>query len=161
PIRGEDDVKLEPLVSSGVRHRDLAGNDGELAFMYTETTSATLTRSVLKPELPFEIIAPKQELLNIWEAPFFYSDSRHDFLVTTEEQLVWVRSFPGYGIFPNAGAPQAAQIPRLVVRPVPPPKLQIWGDRGPITTDRGVVDSMPMQTLVSEDAYIRQGLPTT
>ena len=46
------------------------------------------------------------------------------------------------------------------MQPAPPPKAKVWGERGPLVPEPGVVDPVPMQRLVTEDAYIRQGLAT-
>ncbi len=160
PIPGE--IAPVPLVSAPLSDRDFAGdNKQDLAFQYSDVTNADLKRDILKTQIPFDVINPRHKLQDIWNAPIFFADSRHVFLVTTAEQPVWVRSYGGYGIIDNAGVLQAAQIPPLVVQTAPPPKSKFWGDGGPIGPDLGVVNPAPMQRLVTEDAYIRQGLGTT
>ena len=151
-----------PPASAPVKRRALAGDKKhQFAFKYSGVTGADFTREILETQIPFELIGPRHELQDIWNAPVFFADSRHVFVVTTEERPVWIRQFEGFGISVSPGVLQAAQIPPLVVQTAPPPKPTFWGERGPIAPDRGVVDPVPMQTLVSEDAYIRLGLPTT
>lgn len=160
PVRGED--TQPPDASPFFVRRDFSGDyKKDLAFEYQNLTGADFRPDILKASIPFELSTPRHELQDIWNAPFFFADSRHVFLVKTAEQPVWIRSYGGYGIFDNPGILQAAQIPPLVVQTAPPPKPKSWGDRGPIGPDLGLVDPAPMQRLVTEDAYIRQGLGTT
>ncbi|HKZ55346.1 MAG TPA: neuraminidase-like domain-containing protein [Anaerolineales bacterium] len=162
PVRGDDVYAVGPPLSIPVRRRDLAGDSTRsFALKYSKVTGPDVTREILLPQLPFGIINPRHELQDAWNSPFFFADSRHVFLVTTKEQPVWVRNYGRYDIFVNPDVVKVAQIPPLVVQTPPPPKPKFWGEGGPIGSDRGVVDPAPMQRLVTEDAYIRQGLGTT
>ncbi|GLV54150.1 hypothetical protein KDH_09990 [Dictyobacter sp. S3.2.2.5] len=162
PVRGEDIVVPVPPASAPARRRDPAGDyTRDLAFKYSDGTGPDLVREILQTPLPFEVITPKHDLRDSWDAPFLFADSRHVFLVTTQEQSVWIRNYGGYGILEPPGLLQAAQIPPLVVQTAPPPKPKFWGDGGPIGSDSGVIDPVSMQRFVTEDAYIRQGLGTT
>jgi hypothetical protein len=128
---------------------------------YTDPTGADFTRDILKTQIPFEFIDPRHELQNIWDAPFFFADRRHVFLVTTEEQPGWIRDYGGYGILDNPIVVTMPTIPPLVVQPAPPTRPRLWGGGGPIGSDAGVIAPALMQRFVTEDAYIRQGLGTT
>jgi hypothetical protein len=162
PVRGDDEVTLVPSASPPVSRRDFAGdNKQDFAFKYSDPTGADFTQKILRTQIPFEFINPTHALQDIWDAPIFFADSRHVFLVTTEERPVRVRNYGDFGIFVNAGVMNAEQIPALVVQTAPPPKPKFWGDGGPISPDRGVVDPAPMQRLITEDTYLRQGLSIT
>jgi hypothetical protein len=142
------------------------GDKYDLTSIYsvvTGTESFAYIRVILKPQSPLSSIMEAENYLlqDEWNAPFFVADSRHVFLVTTQEHPVWVRDYGSYGIFDNAGVMNAEQIPPLVVQTAPLPKPKVWGDRGPISPERGAVDPAPMQRFITEDAYIRRGLPIT
>ncbi|GHO71423.1 hypothetical protein KSC_103150 [Ktedonobacter sp. SOSP1-52] len=162
PIRGEDTVAPVPPAPAPVRRRDLAGDyTQDFAFKYSDVTGTDFMREILQTPIPFEVITPRHALQDSWNAPLFFADSRHAFLVTTQEQSVWMRSYGGYGILDTPGVMQTAQIPPLVVQTTPLPKPRFWGDGAPIESDPGVIDPALMQRFVTEDAYIRQGLSTT
>ena len=161
PVRGEDVVKPAGPGKQFLKSRDFAGTATELAFAYSQPPAPPLTRHILEPQMAFTVVTPRHELWNAWDAPFLYSDSRHAFFVTSEAHAVRLPTFDGYGILPTVGERTLAKIPPLVVQSPPPPKPQVWGERGVAAPGRGVADPMPLRAFVSEDAYIRQGLPTT
>jgi hypothetical protein len=111
--------------------------------------------------MPFQLVFPRHELTDPWSAPFFMEDRRNVFYVMTEQQSVWIWDYMGYGIAANPGDVQKPNLPHLVLeesQQIPP---KYWGDGGPIGPDPGIVDPAPMRRLITEDAYIRQGLATT
>jgi hypothetical protein len=96
----------------------------------------------------------------VWDAPFFFADSRHSFYVTTSEQMTSVWEYDGYGIPSAQIDPQAANIPPIVLAQKPglPDKA------GPVMSGINVAVgdySSSIQRFVSEDAYIRTGIGTT
>lgn len=127
---------------------------------YDHFLHGTLTRDILGDPLPFNTVETHHPLPDIWDAPFFFEDSRNVFYVTTQEQQVSVINFPGYGAVFNPGHLQAAELPPLVIKQDPnllgtPRTL---GNGGRVNPDPGVIDPVAMQNFVSEDAYIRQGI---
>lgn len=161
PSRGDDEVAPVPPASPPVRRRVFAGNPRQdFALKYSDPVGGDFTREILKTQMAFELIDPRHDLQDTWDAPVFFGDSRHVFLVTTEEKPVWVRNYGGYGIFDNPGMMESARIPPLVVQP-PPPRPKFRGDGGPMTSPLGIVDPAPMRRFVTEDVYIHQGLGTT
>ena len=68
-----------------------------------------------------------------------------------------------YGVHVNPGLTQVTKIPPLVLKidPEVGVKPKLWGDGGPIGPDLGIIDPGPMKRLITEDAYIRQGIDTT
>jgi hypothetical protein len=148
--------------------RSMGTFSGDFTIVYSEgflvfnpnggSLGQPLTRPVLKNELEGRAIQPNHTLQDTWDAPFFYEDSRHVFMVSTSERIVMVREFGGFG-YEVSPLQQKFNIPPLVQRPVVvmPDKI------GPITTgrDAGVVDPAPIERFVSEDAYINKGLGTT
>jgi hypothetical protein len=161
PIRGDAGVVAVPSAFAPERRRDLAGDPRDFALKYSDVTGADFTREILTTQIPFGVIDPRHQLRDAWDVPVFFTDSRHVFLVTSEEQPIWVGGYGGYGIFVDPGVLQEAQIPPLVVPTAPPPKPKFWGDGGPIVADGGVVDPASMRRFITEDAYIRRGLGTT
>jgi hypothetical protein len=120
----------------------------------------TLTPHLLSNQIPDRTVETTHPLQNIWLAPFFYEDSRHAFYVTTTEQQLWVSDYEKYGVLADLGIRRLATIPPLVfqVDPRGLVKPKPWGDGEPIRTNPGVIDPAPMKRLVTEDAYIRQGI---
>jgi hypothetical protein len=162
PVRGDEIyTPLQPRPVSAKR-RFLADESGhEFAFRYTDITGADFTRDILKTSLPFEFISPRHELADPWNAPAFFADSRHVFLVTSEEQRVPVRDYGGFGILDTLGVLEGTRLPALVTETAPPARPKFWGDGGPIGGELGAVDTAAMQRFVTEDANIHQGLSIT
>lgn len=115
-------------------------------------------RQVLKNLLHDHTIQPRHMLQDVWNAPFFYEDSRHVFYVTTTAEPVTIYTPNGY--FPITIPPkQDLVIPPLVFEP----RVPIIPDLlGPIATGKhpGVLDTTPIKRFVSEDAYITKALST-
>jgi hypothetical protein len=142
PVRGEDTTP--PSLGQVDRRVPLTDNSyrNDFAFSYDDQAGRQLPRSILKPATqppPFTTVVPKQDLADPWNAPMFFADTRHVFLVTTREQPVWVRDFGGYGIVGGtAGNRDAVQIPPLVIQPPPTPR-----------------------PTISTDGFLHRGLPST
>lgn len=115
-------------------------------------------RPVLATELEDKAVQPNHVLQNPLSAPFLYEDGRHVFYVTTNERIVHIREWNGYGI--DIGqVNESIAIPRLVFKPA-----EVIPERfGSIVPapNVGVVDHAPIERLVSEDAYIPRAIATT
>jgi hypothetical protein len=122
------------------------------SILYFDSGGQFIFRRLLTPNGPERVAEPTHELADIWNAPYFYEDRHHAFLVTSEQRPVWIRDFTNYGVAVNPNLAQLAEL-RPLVLPPPPPRL---GPRA-----GGSVDSTALKTLVTEDAYINKGLPTT
>jgi len=159
PVPTEEDPPTQYALS--VRQRAFVGNyQNDFAFEYADT-GVDLRHSILKTQIPFEFITPGHELQDIWNAPLFFTDRRHVFLVTTQEHSVVLPKYANYGILDHTVMMNAAQIPPLVGQPASPPKPKVWGDGGSIRQKLEEVDPTSMQQFITEDAYIRRGLPIT
>lgn len=90
-----------------------------------------------------------------WDTPFFYSDSRHTFYVTTSERLVRVPQRPSFGIDDEPTIFEL-EIPPLYMTPRP----LIPDPIGPYTRQPGfgVTDPSPLAVFITEDAYLRHGI---
>jgi hypothetical protein len=122
------------------------------SILYIDADGKFTYRRLLTPNGPDRVAEPTHELTDIWNAPFFYEDRHHAFLVTSEQQAVWIRDFPNYVVATNLNVSQNAQIAPLVLT-APPHKPRILGD--------GSFDPASIRQLVTEDAYINKGLETT
>jgi hypothetical protein len=117
------------------------------------------SQSVLTNSVADSTTDPHQPLSGQpWEAPFFYSDARYVFYVTTDERLVPVRWWKDIGVVPRTKKP-TAEIPKLVF----PPLTQFDPGPGvPVTRQPGfgAVDPSPLEYFVTEDAYLNAALGT-
>jgi hypothetical protein len=129
---------------------------------YSHTTY--WSRPVLKvPDgMHYSAFGPNHTLPKPWDAPFFFQDSRNVFFVTTEEQKVWIHTYPHYGVSVNPGFKEVTQIPPLVLQIDPgllvKPRLQPLGNGRPNDPDPGAFDPTALRSFVSEDAYINKGI---
>ncbi|MGI8960802.1 MAG: neuraminidase-like domain-containing protein [Bryobacteraceae bacterium] len=139
-LPGKDRFLRAPLDPFGIYYLD-------------SVTSKVLFRPLPKPNDPYSVTEPVHELDDRWNAPFFYEDRHYAFLVTSEQQPVWIRNFPNYGVTVNANLSQSARIAQLVLSAPPAPKR-------PVTVS-GPVDQASIRRLVSEDAYINKAITTT
>ena len=149
---------LKPF--TGLYYRRYQARGGYLHY------DSKFQHTVLQPPNRFKLIEPCNTWLNLkrpFETPFFFSDSRHVFFVTTTEQQVWIPDYTGYymEIKVNIHPGIMATLPGLVIKTDPQKEVgpTFWGGGGPIGP--GVIDPAPMQRFVTEDAYIRQGIGTT
>jgi hypothetical protein len=139
------------------------GPDATFSVEYKKSTpdipTLLLERDVLTASTKMLAVQPNHAVSNGWDAPFFFGDRQYVFYVTTAETPVWVRDYPGIGVFID---PTKIKIPPLVFeqpRGVFPPRF--WGDGGPIGPDPGVIDPLPMQQLINQGTNIRQGIAVT
>jgi len=109
---------------------------------------------VLGNKIGNRTIEPYHKLQNPWEAPFFYSDSRHVFYVNTKKSLVPLPLWPlYYGSLDNV---VNASISSLIMAEYEPP------GPGPYEFGlTGLSNSTSMKRFVSEDAYINKALAMT
>jgi hypothetical protein len=118
-------------------------------FAPTETDIEHKVLKVLEGKVP-PCMQPTQKLQNAWEAPFFYSDSRHVFYVTTETGFKPIQQSLSYYVAWDS--PVYVSLPPLIIpdyRPGP----------GPRTFDlAGLEDPASMNRFVSQDASIKRGL---
>ncbi|MGH9751738.1 MAG: neuraminidase-like domain-containing protein, partial [Blastocatellia bacterium] len=131
----------------------------------TETSTSALkvsydnaSHSVLNNGVGDRTIEPAHPIIgNPWDTPFFYEDSRHVFYVTTAERLVTVPQWNDFGVVVTPPL-KALDIPPLVFQPVETIPDLI----GPVSKQPGfgVIDPVPMERFVTEDAYISRGIGT-
>ena len=131
-----------------------------LGFEYMSFPAGTeITRDkVVQPSIRYELLRQNQGR-DEWDAPFFVSDARHAFYVTTTEQQVHIFDHFDYGVSINPVLVDIAKMPPLVLAEIPQkvrPKFP--GDGGPIGPDPRVIDPAPMRQFISEDAYIQRGI---
>ena len=122
--------------------------------------------TVLQPPDRFRLKEPCNTWLMLqrpFETPFFFSDSRHVFFVTPTEQQVWIPAFTGYTIETQPEFGMVAKLPDMVFKTDPRKEAgpKFWGDGGPVGPDLSVIDPVPMQRFVTDDAYIHKGIGTT
>jgi hypothetical protein len=103
-------------------------------------------------------VMPLHGLQRPWDAPFFYADSRHVFLVSTAERIVRLLDWDGFTPGTVLEDPVLA-LPRLVQPelPIPPrPVPGVDGSTAPIGTNQLRI----MRRFVTEDVYIRRAIGT-
>jgi GH18 family chitinase len=97
-----------------------------------------------------------------WDAPFFFQDSRSVFYVTTNEALVAIGEFDGFGIANNVSSPSVISVinvPPIISKPLTGPPDPI----GPVIVPSGPIigDPVALASFVGTDANIRAALGTT
>jgi Neuraminidase-like domain len=146
PVRGEDTVKPPPSNVSGRIPLTDNSHTGDFAFDYEDAAGTELQRSILRPTTqppPFTAVWPRQDLDDPWNAPMFFADGRHVFLISTREQPVWVRNFGGYGTLGGtAGGSDAIQIAPLVIQPPPATRPMVSTDA---FIKRGLTSNLPVR----------------
>ena len=123
----------------------------------------TMRRAVLTNQISDRTIAPTHRLANIWDAPFFYEDSRHVFFVTVTERAVRIPDHPNFGLVFNPSVYATAKLPPLVFQTQPPVPTRplLLGDGDSTSPDVGNINPGAIQRFVTEDAYIHTGLGAT
>ncbi|MGH8608503.1 MAG: neuraminidase-like domain-containing protein [Gammaproteobacteria bacterium] len=110
PVRQEDYQSPMPLILIGPsRYEDTSSSTFMITyskgFLFLNPDGTvpdhTLPRSVLKNQIGDRTIEPRHYLQNVWDAPFFYEDSRHVFYVTTTEELVTIPKWNWYFLHNN------------------------------------------------------------
>jgi hypothetical protein len=92
-----------------------------------------------------------------WDSPFFYSDARHVFYVTTLQRLVLVPHWDRFGMFETPPNLHATIPPMVFVPAEAIPDLL-----GPVTKQPGfgVVDPAPLEHVVRAHVGIKRGIGT-
>jgi hypothetical protein len=175
PVRQEDvrlgSVSVSPLLLLP-SYRSLSTSTDTFSITYDRGIAilywggagwgrSTLVRNVLTNTIDDRIVEPQHRLQNVWDAPFFFEDSRHVFYVTTVERLVMIPQYTGYGVIVPPSPRPVVDIPPLVLQR--DPRLEDIPDGyGPILQgiDPGVVDPSPIERFVTEDVNIRTGIGT-
>jgi hypothetical protein len=144
-------------ISNG-KSRWLGINSQEFSISYqgsSANNNQPLPRSILSNDLPdAKFTTTQHQLTNIWDAPFFYEDSRHVFYVNTKERSVTVPGYFDYGSIANP--PQEFQTEPVVVAPLLP--IRDRSDFVIIDPQIATLDTAPLQRFVTEDAYIKKGI---
>ncbi len=88
-----------------------------ISYFFEDRGVPPLLRIVLTPNTNFNIIVPdyNNQPQNVWDAPFFFADSRHVFLVRTTEDPVLIGAFSDYRSGVNFRSPELVNIPPLVL----------------------------------------------
>jgi Neuraminidase-like domain/ABC toxin N-terminal region len=152
PLRGEPGIA--PSAPS-VTHRSLQASE-ETFYINYWLGESVLKREVLEKEITGQTIQPQHDLQNLWEAPFFYEDSRHVFYVTTTDRIVRLPDHDGFyllkpshiqGHIEPVVLEQGASIPDKV---------------GPLVQPRGfgIENRAVIERFVSEDTYIDKAVGT-
>ncbi|HEX9200977.1 MAG TPA: neuraminidase-like domain-containing protein [Acidobacteriaceae bacterium] len=139
--------------------RRLMGPNQDFDIAYRTQYGQWLDRAILSADVPPSITEPLHELNDTWNAPFFFADNRHVFLVSSSSWYRPLWDFVGYGVNFGPYLTAPAVIPPLVIEkpPIGPPKP--WDK---VTVDTGrAVDPAPLQRYITEDAYIRKAIGTT
>src|SRR5262249_6125604 len=143
PIR-EEDAPRAVVFSRDPRRSDprryLRASDGTLTATYAYRPildmgfpdPASLPRLLLKNALAAGITEPMHDLVNRWDAPFFYRDSRHVFYISTSERTVTVSEFQPYVGGTSQPQTKIPHIPPLVLQP----KFAIPDRIGPVSVDQ-------------------------
>lgn len=160
------------LVVSGARSKSRNLNTSEKDFIITNAFSSSglsavqssmiKRRPVLTNQITDRTVAPLHRLTNMWDAPFFYEDSRHVFFVTVTEHPVQIPNHSQFGIVFNPNFDHVFNLPPLIVPPGLPNVVRptFTGDGDPIGPDVGNINPGSIQRFVTEDAYIHRGLGT-
>ena len=123
-----------------------------------------LKNDILQTNIGERVVGPQPglpDLPNVWDVPFFFEDSRNVFYVTTDEVMIPIWLFDGYGVPLGVENLQTVTIPPLVLQqqPMVPDKID------PIialtSLGNGSDDPIAMERFVSEDANIRTAINTT
>lgn len=148
-----------------------------LAGSYPSSTTATftigywqrtaggttyLTCDLLQTNIGERVTLPQPELADAWNAPFFFEDSRNVFYVTTDEAMVTIWDWLGYGV--GRGGVSLQNDKHVTIPPLALPQQAVIPDRiGPVVTptNPALGDPAALQRFVSDDANIRTALGTT
>jgi hypothetical protein len=116
----------------------------------------SLTNEIIQTSLGERVIQPQPGLPDVWDAPFFYEDSRNVFYVAQSHDFVPFWKHAGYGVLHQQPNLSGVNIPPLALQQRPP----IYDPIGPVITPTGptVIDPATMKQFVAEDANIRSAL---
>jgi hypothetical protein len=167
PIRTANAIAPKPVAN--VRIMDTSSDlfairyeEGKTYFIVELVTQSGTptgsTKSILKNPIIDRTIQPHHILLNPWEAPFFYDDSRHVFYVTNSISTITSPYWDEFHI---------AAIPNDIIKEIPPVILAVQDPRPLHIPDpyeqiiRGSIfgaDPFPIKHFLSEDAFIKRGI---
>jgi hypothetical protein len=155
----------------GIRSGELStmdrsfATDGDLEVLYDQLSGGSytpwVTEEVLNSAPYFSIVDPHHPVSSMWEMPFFFTDLRNAFYVTTQTRPVLIWDDVGIGVVDFGGAVASRTIPPLVLQVEQPAPRPFWGDGGPIGPDPAYINPAPMQQFVEANGSIRQGFATS
>jgi hypothetical protein len=107
------------------------------------------------------ILGPPDQLV----APFFFTDRRHVFWVTTQSQPVTIGAFNGIGVTNEPKYGIDYKIPDVIQDPGPYDPQWLWGDGGPVDPgdpllNPGIIAANPAERFVNIDTRINRALAT-
>lgn len=104
PLRGSEapSTGLTQIMATYMSpSRSIGISAGDLALQYSTGLSLWATQGVNRTPLsnafPDKVVYPMHRLTAPWVSPFFYSDTRYSFYVTTEATQVTLPLFTGFG----------------------------------------------------------------
>lgn len=158
PGREEDDSHVVAEMFIGPRYLFLRRAPFRIEY-YDFAKGTTLKRNVLAKGPPNGAVETTHPLDDVWRAPFFYTDTRHVFYVTTTTEPVLIRNRPDYGVDMSVSVVENLRIPPLVYHVERPPLGPgIWAGGGPVGPGLEVENSDPIIRFMSQDAFINQGI---
>jgi hypothetical protein len=149
---------LPPEYGTGTGWYDLAATysvrSGGYGYGYYFPWYQTQTTvDVIQGQLPQDVRQAQSEVDDQWTMPFFMSDARSAFYVTTTATVIRFPDFGGYGVFPNLVG-TVPDIPPLVVNPP-------WKDPlGPVEITPQLGDPAQAQGALAEAGGMRAVLGT-
>ncbi len=162
PISSEYDITAI-LVQLMTHVRTISNNNIPFAITYNKSFLDSFThpetnfdRTILNKGIHYQIIKPRHQVGEIFEAPFFFQDARHVFFVKSEVSTITVGGHLDLGVQPPSYG-IVKDLPDLHVMPEFPhlPK-------GPILPDEyitsGIVDSDLMDSFLEHESHIHQAL---
>jgi len=179
PLR-EEDKPAPDIGNSSKAIRRMNTSNSTFSISYSSLEAEPFTREVLRNDeigrfyhtvetytISYLPDATQQSLLqNVWDAPFFFEDSRHVFYVTTTEKMQTISEHAGFGV----EVPQRKQwdIPPLVLNHegllegIPDEDGLIvegsgFGIKDPIPIERFVTEDANIHTLIGAGASVRYG----
>ena len=168
PIRGEDvgNDLSEFVIQLGISFSEQRSleinkevnnqslNHQNFDITYARLGSNSFKKSIFKSSISANLTSTSFRIGTLWNAPFFYEDSRHVFYVSTKERSLPVPVFPYYGwIDPPT---QVFQVEPVVEPPQPP--IRDRSDFAIVNQQNTTLDTASLQRFVTEDAYIKKGI---
>jgi ABC toxin N-terminal region/Neuraminidase-like domain len=127
--------------------------DSTFTIKYSDSNGDLPPQPVLETTISDRTVQPQHRLHQIWEAPFFYEDRRHVFYVTTKKGFVPVQQSRWYYVTGDSAT--YAPIQSLIMR-----QYKLPGS-SPHESGPTRLDPSSMKRFVTDDAYIKRGIPMT
>lgn len=128
----------------------------DFGIWYRSADGNWVSHGLVHAETGPSVVEPAHELDDTWDAPFFFADNRHVFLVSTQSSYWPLSDTGGFGVNFGSVLNAPPRIPPLVLELPPDVPPKPWEKA---QTDLGrVVDPAPMRRYITEDAYIRKGM---